>query len=166
MEIKGLERFAKKVNKYSKTKNIGDTVAQKIAQRGKEIATNNYNESKRVIVRVEDGDAPNKKRIIAQGKGIAFDEFGTGLVGKGTYEGNLPKETISFESPKGSPQTTQGWEYYYPNAKTKVNGGWYAGKVFHRGQRAKAQMFNTSKQLRLELKSTANQVIKEIITNE
>lgn len=162
ISIKGLQNFKKKVASYKNFDNVCERVAQRIADRGSEIAQSEYGE-RTVDIQVIQGEAEGSRKIVAKGRGLAFDEFGTGLVGQGTYEGNLPTETIEFESPKGSPQSTQGWEYYYPNPQTKVDGGWYAGKVFHRGQPAKAQMFNTSVKLKDEIKEIAKGIIKEDI---
>lgn len=162
MKSKALDNFAKQINKFSKMQNIGNKVVDEIANRGVMVAQSEYSGS-RAVVEKEKTDESGKMKIVSKGKGLAFEEFGTGLVGKGTYDGNLPKETIEFESPKGVPQKTEGWEYYYPNPQTKVNGGWFAGKVFHKGQIAKAQMFNTSQQLRQEMKSIAKNTIKEMI---
>lgn len=165
INIKGLQNFKRKVASYKSFDNVCDKVAQRIAERGLEIAQSEYGERK-VDIQVLPGDADGNRKIVAKGRGLAFDEFGTGLVGQGTYGGNLPTETIEFESPKGSPQSTPGWEYYYPNPKTKVDGGWYAGKVFHRGQPAKAQMFNTSIKLKDEIGQIAKGIIKEDNTSE
>ena len=162
INIKGLQNFKRKVTSYKNFDNICEKVAQRIAERGSEIAQSEYGE-RTVDIQVIQGEVKGSRKIVAKGRGLAFDEFGTGLIGQGTYEGNLPTETIEFESPKGSPQSTQGWEYYYPNPQTKVDGGWYAGKVFHRGQPAKAQMFNTSIKLKDEIKDIAKGIIKEDI---
>jgi len=157
--IKGLQNFARKVASYKRSDDLNEKVAQIIAERGVEIAKDLYG-SKKVNVTIQSTNIKGNRKIVAEGKGLAFEEFGTGLVGKGTYDGNLPTEPIEFESPKGKPQRTEGWEYYYPNKDTKVNGGWYAGKVFHRGQIAKAQMFETAKQLKTEIKDLSKDAIK------
>lgn len=162
INMKGLKNFARKVASYKSFDNVCERVAQRIAERGVEIAQDEYGE-RTVDIQVVQGEAEGSRKIVAKGRGLAFDEFGTGLVGQGTYEGKLPTETIEFESPKGSPQSTQGWEYYYPNPQTKVDGGWYAGKVFHRGQAAKSQMFNTSVRLKDEIGQIAKGIIKEDI---
>ena len=161
MKTNALSNFITKLDKFSNMKNIGNKVANKIAERGVNIAYGEYNSSQRAEITTEKTTEQGKVKIVAKGVGLAFEEFGTGLVGQGTYKGNLPTETISFESPKGSPQHTEGWEYYYPNPKTKILGGWFAGKVFHRGQIAKAQMFNTSLKLRTEMANIAKETIKE-----
>lgn len=163
METKALNDFILKIQKFSKIKNIGAKVASQIAERGVEIARDEYRNSQRVILSVEKTNESNKLKIVAQGHGLAFDEFGTGLVGQGTYKGNLPTDAIEFESPKGFPQRTEGWVYYYPNRKTKILGGWFAGKVFHRGQVAQAQMYNTTQQLKSEMAEIAENTIKGMI---
>lgn len=160
----GLKRFISKVSKYRHMENLADEIAEKVAERGVEIAREKYFATN-VEITNQSSEIKGQRRIIVKGKGLAFLEFGTGLVGKGTYpdESKLPKETISFESPKGVPQSTDGWQYYYPNPKTKKDGGWYAGKVFHRGQTAGAQMFDTAQQLRAEMGDIGKEKIKEAI---
>lgn len=162
INIKGLQRFKEKVASYNNFDNVCESIAQRIAERGVEIAKDEYS-GRTVDIQIRQGETYGNRKVVAKGSTLAFEEFGTGLKGKGTYEGNLPTDTIEFESPKGSPQSTQGWEYYYPNPQTKVNGGWYSGKTgrtFHRGQPAKAQMFNTSVKLRDEIKELAKEIIK------
>lgn len=163
MKSVALDNFMTKLGKFSKMKNISSKVANDIGERGVEIARELYHSPQRISVDVEETESPNKIKVVAKGHGIAFDEFGTGLVGQGTYKGQLPTETIEFESPKGSPQRTEGWVYYYPNPKTKIMGGWFAGKVFHRGQVAEAQMYNTTQQLKSEMVAIAKNTIKGII---
>lgn len=153
----GLNRFAKRLESNS-SDNFANVVANAIAEEGEKIATDKYlGTSVQVIPHSE--AVNGETSIIARGEGIAYMEFGTGLVGDGTYPdaSKLPKETLTFESPKpkkGEPSnpenihTTNGWEYYYDNPKTKVLGGWFYGKTFTRGQPAQAQMFYTSKELR------------------
>lgn len=165
MKSKALDNFQKRLESFSKLKNINQTLADKIAERGVELAKENYSGYERVSVDKQETEKPGKMQIIAKGKGLAFVEFGTGNTGEGTYPDKdmLPKDTIEFESPKGTPQKTQGYVYYYPNKKTKVNGGWYANGVFHKGQRAKAQMFYTSQQIRRECGEIVKETIREIL---
>ena len=164
ISIKGLQNFKKKVASYKNFDNVCERVAQRIADRGSEIAQSEYGE-RTVDIQVIQGEAEGSRKIVAKGRGLAFDEFGTGLVGQGTYEGNLPTETIEFESPKGSPQSTQGWEYYYPNSKTKRTNakgeqGWFHNKKFVKGKPAEAQMWKTANELE---NGKAVQAIKELM---
>lgn len=82
---------------------------------------------------------------------IAFEEFGTGFYAKGSYLGDLPTQTITFTS-GGKKHSTRGWEYYYPNDKTKVTHGGIKGwmtpnGVFHVGQNANSTMYKACKKI-------------------
>lgn len=98
----------------------------------------------------EDG----KSVIYVKGENIAFDEFGTGFYAKGSYKGELPTQTLVFES-AGVTQTTNGWDYYYtwqgdPKKKPKreYDGvkGWFTKKegspYFHTGKKASNRFYN------------------------
>lgn len=155
-----LEALSNKISNMSNSLEV-DSVAEALAERGKDIAEALYSSNNVQVSRteVQNGQA----EIIASGKGVAYMEFGTGETGRGTYEGNLPTQTLVFESPKGKPQSTQGWVYYYPNRPinyTKFFGGWFFGKTFTTGQPAQAQMFKTHRQLQNEYVDIAKSVIK------
>lgn len=158
--MSGLNNFMQKLTKYNKLGDAQESIVSAIAERGSQIARESYGDRK-VEINIEKTGQDGKRKIVVKGKKLVFDEFGTGLVGEGTYPGKLPTKTFEFESPKGEPQRTQGWVYYYPNKKTKIMGGWFAGKVFHRGQVAKAQMFLTSQQLKEEMTDIAKETFKE-----
>lgn len=153
-DLTGLKEFQRRLKKFNIGKQFADTVADSVADRGVEIAREEY-KGENVDVRKETlGNG--ETQIVASGKGLAYMEFGTGEYAKGTYQGKLPTETISFESPKGKPQSTQGWEYYYPNedTKTTIGGkhGWFLGNgVFTTGKVAGNQMFYTGDRLKQEI---------------
>lgn len=134
-----------------------DNLLAKLGQLGVDIAQSEYQQSGYNPEYIYSETNENGILINAQGKGIAYSEFGTGFVGQGTYQGKLPTEPITFVSPKikgkesENTHTTQGWEYYYDNIKTKFMGGWFYKKTFTRGKVAKAQMFKTSQRLREEI---------------
>lgn len=90
----------------------------------------------------------NQVEVVAVGEHLAFTEFGTGVLGEGTYSGNLPEKSVKlqFESPKGIQQSTDGWVYNYRKKQNPdtVQKDWA-------GMTAKAQMFNTSQRLRGQL---------------
>ena len=135
-----------------------DKIAERVAQRGAEIAREQYGERK-VTVSVEKG-GDGVRRVVAEGANVAFDEFGTGYYAQGTYEaategeGRLPMTPITFES-GGLMHTTHGWQYYYPSAaKAMKNGryGWYINpEVFVTGAPSKAFLWKAGKRLRGEL---------------
>lgn len=90
----------------------------------------------------------NQVEIVAVGEHLAFMEFGTGVLGEGTYSGDLPEKSVKlqFESPKGIQQSTDGWVYNYRKKQNpdKVEKDW-------KGMPAKAQMFNSSQRLSEQL---------------
>lgn len=148
-----LNRF---YGKLYNIRNIAETATELIADNGEKIAKSEYAGINSVQV-IKDIDG-NSAVISANGDSVAYIEYGTGLVGQGTYKGDLPTQTLTFESPKDSGRinTTQGWEYYYDNPRTKVLGGWFFGRGysnFTRGQVAGNQMFNTAKSLREYIKT-------------
>ena len=142
--------------KLQNIRNVAETATELIADNGEKIAKSEYAGINSVQV-IKDIDG-NSAVISANGDSVAYIEYGTGLVGQGTYKGDLPTQTLTFESPKDSGRinTTQGWEYYYDNPRTKVLGGWFFGRGysnFTRGQVAGNQMFNTAKSLREYIKT-------------
>lgn len=90
----------------------------------------------------------NQVEIVAVGEHLAFTEFGTGVLGEGTYSGDLPAKSVKlqFESPKGIQQSTDGWVYNYRKKQNpdNVEKDW-------KGMPAKAQMFNASQRLSEQL---------------
>lgn len=119
-----------------------------VAEKGRDIAQSKY--SGDVMVTTESLGG-GKAKIIASGKDVAFYEFGVGTQGKeSAYQGELPTQSITFQS-AGESHTTQGWEYNYPNPKTKRdmgNGvGWFYGGKFTDGKPAQAQMWQTANEL-------------------
>lgn len=148
-----LNRF---YGKLYNIRNVAETATELIADNGEKIAKSEYAGINSIQV-TKDIDE-NNAVISASGDSVAYIEYGTGLVGQGTYKGDLPTQTLTFESPKDSGRinTTQGWEYYYDNPQTKVLGGWFFGRGyanFTRGQVAGNQMFNTAKSLREYIKT-------------
>ena len=127
-------------------------IAEKIAQRGKELAEENYAGTD-VVVSVEKG-RNGKYKVVAEGDDVIFMEFGTGIYADGSYPGKLPTEPITFVSAHHH-FTTPGWVYYYDNKYTKrtQNGaqGWIHKGVFKVGNKAMAQMWHTGVALSKEI---------------
>lgn len=91
--------------------------------------------------------------IVAEGEHLAFSEYGTGVRGEGTYDGELPTETLRFESPQGVDRETQGWTYDYMKKLYNPEKESFQGFV------ARAQMWKTSRRLQEEM---PNKVKKEL----
>lgn len=140
-----LSRFNDKLDKLHST-DIKDGIAGKLAETGASYAQGMYSGSATATYETYgNGEAS----IVATGNGILYREYGTGYVGEGTYEGNLPTREFRFES-RNEQHTTHGWEYHYwDNQHPKqALGGWFFGNVFTRGQVAEAQMWKTYTYLR------------------
>lgn len=148
-----LQRFSNKLNvDFS---DLSNNLADSIAQEGVEIAKGYYAGTK-IDVSVEPLEAGHN-RVVASGDQVAYMEFGTGEYARGTYQGKLPTQPITFTTSSKKTITTNGWEYYYNNPDTKVtvNGkkGWYLNNnAFVTGRPAGNQMFYTSQDLRSRIK--------------
>lgn len=149
-----LSRFYNKVVNYSSNKSFANTVADKIAEKGKEIALQEWGGGAIIDV-VGDG---LHRSIVARDVDkirptIAYREFGTGIIGENTYEGKLPTQTISFEDRQGVKWETSGWQYAYRFKQTR------RGSPF-KGQVAKMPMFKTGQRLRAYIGSELKKDIK------
>lgn len=147
MDLSGIKNFQKKLKSYANTEN--NEIALKIAEQGVEIAKNYYSGTDISVYAERSG--LGRARIIAEGKDVYFEEYGTGWVGEGKYPGELPTNTFVFES-AGKIRSTQGWVYHYPNTDTKrpkdnPDYWWYNGQK-QKGKAPNAQMWKTSRDLR------------------
>jgi hypothetical protein len=165
-DLSGLINFKNKLERYkSINSKFANEVLDAVLTRAEQIARQEY-----AGFAVEIGremTSAGVGRLYAKGDGIAYIEFGTGLVGEqsGYPKDKLPKEKLQFESPKGSPQQTDGWEYYYDNPETKIMGGWFFGKTFTQGKKAGMQMYRTSQQLKREIATIVKNKIEGVMAN-
>lgn len=138
-----LQNFVNKLKKYKVQDNLAEQVAEKVANKGLEIAQRNWDSG--VSIKVSGDNL--KKSIVATDINplqptIAYREFGTGTRGEESkYEGKLPTQNIIFTDKNGIQWTTQGWEYHYRYNQTQK------GEPF-KGQVPSMPMFNTAKELR------------------
>lgn len=137
-----LQSFADKLNTYKVKGDLAEKIAEKVANKGVEIAQNNWGNQASVVKR---GNKLQKSIVAIDNNkikpSIAYTEFGTGIQGEGKYEGELPIQNITFTDKSGLQWTTQGWEYHYRYNQTQQ------GKPY-KGQTPKMPMFNTAKELR------------------
>lgn len=132
-----LQRYLQKLENVSKI-NIAETTASILVEKGVEYAQQEYAGSKHTEIQGEVKDTNGT--ITASREGLMFIEYGTGLVGKGTYQGETPTS--------GVPITGQ-WEYFYDSPhKNRELGGWFFGNTFTRGRVAGMQMYRTAKSLK------------------
>ena len=161
IDLSGLKNVRDKLQRLKAI--TDDDIVMAIAERGKELAQEKYSGD---IVVTTENIGNGRAKVIASGEKVAFYEYGYGVEGRDSaYQGQLPTEPITFES-AGNTHTTQGWEYYYPNSKTKrtVGGqqGWFHNKEFVTGQPAQAQMWRTANELEQgEAKKAIEQLFKE-----
>lgn len=159
--VKGLSELISRLQKLQTINN--DEIATKIAEHGAELAQGKYL-SGDILVNAESlGNGTAK--IVANGDKVAFYEYGVGTEGQNSYQGTLPTDTITFMS-AGEMHSTKGWEYNYPNSKTKRNVGgsvgWFYNGEFNTGQAAQAQMWRTSNELEeSEIANAIDQYLKE-----
>lgn len=139
-----LQNFSKRLNAYNK-KDIAERVADLVAKKGGEIANSNWGGSAIVSVSGEgltrsiiakDSDAEHPK--------IGYIEFGTGVKGKGTYEGKLPEQPIIFTAKRGNITEVVSLDTWVYNYRREI--GWT--EVDYQGRPAEMPMYNTGKQLR------------------
>ena len=148
-----LDNFHNKLGKRDLSA-VADGISNAIAHEGLKYAQELWGSEN---VKLYTTDAINgNSQIIAEGKGVSFVEFGTGVQGEGTYKGNLPTQNITFESPKGTPRQTQGWVYNYMKKL------YVPYKPDHKGHKAFAPMFYTAQKLR----STIPTIVKNYIKGE
>lgn len=149
-----LKTFKSRLENFSKNRTeLADKFANKIADRGVQIANEQYSGVSGVSIS-KLTSTQGKASIISTGEKVSFMEFGTGIMGKGTYVSwKLPKENITFESPKGQPQMTKGWQYDYRKEQGQTEHS-------HTGFAAQAQMFRTAQQLKQEMSQIVAKEIK------
>lgn len=124
-----------------------------IATEGKRYAEELYAGSSKGITVVTGRKSKTVSYVAAVGEAVAYDEYGTGIEGEGTYDGKLPTSGVPI---------TGKWTYYYDSeSKATVNGrrGWMLGKSFVVGQPARARMWKTRNYLILRKKLIARRYI-------
>lgn len=145
-----LENFSKKLIGFAQHRNMADDLASVIAENGEKIAKSNAGG---IAVSVQ-GSA-NTRQITMSGVGLRYTEFGTGIIGEGTYDGSLPTETIKFTS--GDKEwETKGWQYAYRNKQQP--------KLYpkpHKGRIADMPMYRTSVELREWIKTNLKKEFKK-----
>lgn len=152
----GLASYLDRLNSY-KGKIKGYTVKETVAYLGVNVASQEYDKSGVKPTAIQSEISDEGVELIAYGEHLAFSEYGTGVKGEGTYDGELPTQTLKFYSPTGEnaiPRETQGWVYDY--MKKLYN----PDKKSFQGSIAKAQMWKTSKRLETEMLDKVKNQIK------
>ena len=158
---KAFTRIKKKILSRANSANnekLSD-VANAIADRGIEIATEKYASSGESVELSKEQNANGSVSILAKSDQIAYIEFGTGREGEHSpYKGELPKSGVPI---------TDGWEYFYEregidHKTTDDSGreGWWYGGEFQTGRPAGNQLWETAQQLSEEKRAIASEALK------
>ena len=158
IDLSGLEHYMKVVEKYGQMLKDFRMAMIELCEDAKQYAENQYTQYGHSSVTVSYENHGSTATIFANGNAVAFFEFGTGEVGRGTYpsESYLPSTGVPI---------TGDWEYYYPSeAKATVNGvkGWWWGAKFVKGNKAEAEMWRTAEYIRRK----AHIIIQKYFQNE
>ena len=140
-----LNKFLKKIQKAQKL--ISANLLQEICEFAKSRGESLYKEHNHTSIKMRYAIEGDIAQVTANGKAVAFFEFGTGRVGEGTYpdESKLPQTDVPI---------TGNWEYYYPSeSKAIVDGkeGWHFGAQFMVGRKAEAEMWTLCNEIRAEI---------------
>lgn len=158
IKLDGLEHYIKTLEKYGELLKDFRKAMIALCEDAKQYAENQYSQYGHSSVTVSYENHGSTATIFANGDAVAFFEFGTGEVGRGTY----PSETYL---PSSGVPITGDWEYYYPSdAKATVNGvkGWWWGAKFVKGNKAEAEMWRTAEYIRRK----AHLIIQKYFQNE
>lgn len=146
-----LQSFADKLKNYKAQGDLAEKVAEKVTSKGVEISQRNWGDGVTISVR---GDKIRKSIVVTdqnkKNPTIAYREFGTGIKGKGTYEGNLPGQPITFTTKYNGEDTSvtvPEWVYNYRKDHLHWTEQDWQGMV------AQMPMFNTAKELREYIKT-------------
>ena len=150
IDLSGLEHYMKVVERYGELLKEFRGAIIALCEDASEYAQQQYAQYGHSNIIVSYEPHGNRATISAKYAGksekspIAFFEFGTGEVGRGTYpsESYLPSSGVPI---------TGDWEYYYPSeAKATINGvkGWWWGANFVKGNKAEAEMWRTAEYIR------------------
>lgn len=164
VDLRDLTHFMERVQRYNELtrKKSFKGAMEELCKEAVKYAEGQYGEHGHSDIKVRyDNPDGTLATIIAEGNEVAFFEFGTGDVGKGTY----PDET---KLPTTGVPLTEGWVYYYEeppsSAKRTSHGvrGWFFNKKFQTGNRAEAEMWKTSQ----FIQQNAGRIIKDYFRSE
>ena len=147
IKLDGLEHYIKTFEKYGELLKDFRKAMIALCEDASKYAEQQYAQYGHSSITVSFEPHGTRATIYAKGDAVAFFEFGTGEVGRGTYpsEAYLPSSGVPI---------TGEWEYYYIDKehshKDTVNGvkGWWWGANFVKGNKAEAEMWRTAEYIR------------------
>lgn len=151
-KISGIKEIRAKLQRLKNISN--DDIVMAVAERGAELAQEKFGSS--VIVKPEMVGS-GRAIISAKGNQAAFIEYGTGIQGEGSYNGELPTQPITFTARNGDEYTTEGWVYNYFVKEIDKNA------KDHTGFEAVAPMWRTANEL---VEREAESAIREFLNEK
>ena len=143
IDLSGLEHYMKVLEHYKVLLKNFYKAMEMLCQEAQRYAQQEYSQYGRTDITVDYDNGGKRATISANGEQVAFYEFGTGRVGEGTYQGNLPTSDVPI---------TSSWHYFYPSTAKRVTAkgteGWWWDNTFQRGIQAEAEMWKTSQFIR------------------
>ena len=147
IDLSGLEHYMKVVEKYGQMLKDFRKAMIELCEDAKTYAEKQYSQYGHSSITVDFEPHGTRATIYAKGDAVAFFEFGTGEVGRGTYpsESYLPSSGVPI---------TGNWEYYYKSEHKGIkNGvkGWFLDEehtIFLKGNKAEAEMWRTAEYIR------------------
>lgn len=150
-----LDKFLTRLAKVSRQSHkLQERVADLVVDKGLEIAKT-HTISSDVYSTGEKGS----RKIIMSGAGLRYQEFGTGQMGKGTYDGTLPNDPITFISNFNGQKrivTVPNWTYDYKQSVFRDE-----NPTPYRGFSARQPMYKTSVELQEYIKTKLKGELKK-----
>lgn len=158
-DLSGLHKYQNRIDKLEKA-DLKELVSEKVESEATPILNSYYSHDT-----VYSYTTPYGFRLVCIGNGLWFREFGTGIVGKGTFPDNskLPKTVLTFFGRFGQAWMTSGWQYEYHPLTQKYH-FWYTptgGRNY--GQVAQAGFYKTSLWIKHNCGQLAKETIREVI---
>ena len=159
MDLSGLEHYMKVVGNYGRLLKDFRKAMMELCERASQFARDKYSDYGHSSITVEYENQGTTATIYAKGRAVAFFEFGTGEYASGSYKGKLPQSGVPI---------TGNWEYYYeepPSGRKAILSGvkgWFWKGNFVTGNKAEAEMWETSQYIREQ----AHLIIRNYFKNE
>ena len=149
IDLSGLEHYMKSIERYATLLKNFHSAMEQICNDAKEFSESKYAEHGHSSITVGYTNNGKTATIYSHGNAVAFFEFGTGEYASGSYKGSIPQSGVPI---------TEKWEYYYEEPasghKVTLNGvkGWFWKGNFVTGNKAEAEMWETSQFIRQQAK--------------
>jgi hypothetical protein len=145
IDLSEFKHYIQTLEVYAKNLNNFHNAIKDLCIEATKFAEQKYAEHGHSSIKVTYEPHGSSATISANGTAVAFFEFGTGEYASGSYKGSIPQSGVPI---------TGKWEYYYEEPasghKVTLNGvkGWFWDGNFVTGNKAEAEMWETSQYIR------------------